>query len=440
MPRNQEPPQTRIENLYARIADDEEARVCRDITDDACREVPENFFVFLLAHALTKVGDALANAKTVLPWAVDAIGAPVALVGMLVPLRESGSLLPQLALAQWIRGASIRKGFWILGSLGQAAALIGMAFAVLKLNGLTGGFALLGGLLVFSLFRGLASIASKDVLGKTVPKSRRGRLIGWTEAVAGVVVVTFSLLLFLFGDNGSARFYASILGLAALLWLMAALVFMRIREFPGATEGGANGLGAAFRQLDVLWKDAPFRRFVIVRSLLLCSALTSPFFIVLGRDVHGDSLKLLALFILTNGIASSLSAPIWGTLADRSSRRVMQFAAILTAAVALLAAASHTFMEPLARLPAWYPLLFGILGVAHAGVRLGRKTYLVDMSKGDQRTTYVAVSNSSIGVALLLAGLLTTALAAWSPIAAILVLSALGLGGAALAATLPEVQ
>lgn len=51
---------------------------------------------------------------------------------------------------------------------------------------------------------------------------------------------------------------------------------------------------------------------------------------------------------------------------------------------------------PLAWQAAGLPLLFLGLGVAHAGVRLARKTYLVDIATGDRRTEYTAVSNSVI--------------------------------------------
>ena len=46
----------------------------------------------------------------------------------------------------------------------------------------------------------------------------------------------------------------------------------------------------------------------------------------------------------------------------------------------------------------------------HSGVRLGRKVYLVDMATMDNRAMYVAVSNTLIGLAMLLLsgiGLLT---------------------------------
>ena len=42
----------------------------------------------------------------------------------------------------------------------------------------------------------------------------------------------------------------------------------------------------------------------------------------------------------------------------------------------------------------------------HGGVRLGRKVYLMDMSNGDNRAAYVAVSNTVIGVLMLVGGLI----------------------------------
>ena len=52
------------------------------------------------------------------------------------------------------------------------------------------------------------------------------------------------------------------------------------------------------------------------------------------------------------------------------------------------------------------PLAFFLLGIAHAGVRVGRKTYIVNMAEGNRRTDYVAIANTLIGIFLLIAGLL----------------------------------
>ena len=51
-------------------------------------------------------------------------------------------------------------------------------------------------------------------------------------------------------------------------------------------------------------------------------------------------------------------------------------------------------------------VIFLLLNVMHGGVRLGRKVYLVDMATGENRAAYVAVSNTVIGVLMLVGGLI----------------------------------
>jgi hypothetical protein len=278
-------------------------------------------------------------------------------------------------------------------------------------------------------------------VGKTIPKGRRGRLGGWAAAISGLLTLGVGVW-FALRERGEddPLFYAGLLAGAATLWLVAAGVFSALRETPGETAGGANGWKEAWQRLDLLRTDPAFRRFVVTRSLLLCSALTAPFYVLLARR-HGDGgASLLGTFLVAGGLASSLSAPVWGTMADTSSRRVMIAAAVLTAALGFGVFALMRWWPGLATLSWLFPLFFFLLGVAHAGVRAGRKTYLVDLAGGVKRTDYVAVSNTLIAIVLLLVGGLTSLLSFLEPETLILGLSVLGLGGAGLAATLPEVE
>jgi MFS family permease len=431
----------RLDALYRLVANEEDARACRDLDEGACRWVPRNFFVYLASSTFTKLGDALASPKTVLTWVMATVGAPAAMVAMLVPIRESGSMLPQLVLGQWVRRRPLRKPIWLAGSLLQAVAVLGCAAAAAFTSGVVAGAIILGCLVLFSLSRSLNSLASKDIIGKTIPKGRRGRLNGWSASVSGLFVLGVGIW-FAVGEqqDQSARFYAALLTGAGLLWVVAALVFSRLQEHAGETDGGADGWREAWRRLELLKTDAPFRRFVITRGLLLCSALTAPFYVMLAREQGNTSASLLGSFLVAGGLASILSAPVWGMAADSSSRRVMITAALITAGLGIgMFALIHT-SPGLARIPWLFPVFFFGLGVAHAGVRAGRKTYLVDLAAGVKRTDYVALSNTLIGLLLLLVGGLTSALSFLRPEELILGLSILGLGGAALALSLPEVE
>lgn len=435
------PQEKSLDTLYNRLVDEEDVRVCKDIPDSACSNVPQNFFRQVAATTLTSLGDTLINPKTTLAWLLGVVGAPVALIAWLVPIRESGSMLPQLMIAAWVRQFSRRKGVWLLGGSLQALSLLAMGLAAWTTTGTLAGVLIIACLIVFSLARGLCSVASKDVIGKTIPKTRRGRLNGLASSLSGWLALAFGLYTLLQPPrDDNSLFYASLLVGSALLWVLATLIYRSIDEAPGATEGGVNGMRAAFGRLNLLRDDAPFRRFVITRALLLCSALSAPYYVVLGQELN-TGLGMLGAFLVANGLANSLSANIWGRLSDLSSRRVMIRAAWLSSLLGPVVIAIHLSGMLPGSLHAWlFPLAFFLLGIAHSGVRVGRKTYVLDMAGGNKRTDYVAVGNSLIGLILLASGLFGLLSGLIGASGMLLLLSALGMAGALLAYTLPEVQ
>lgn len=161
---------------------------------------------------------------------------------------------------------------------------------------------------------------------------------------------------------------------------------------------------------------------------------------ILAQEHLGSPAYLLGLFVIASGLASLLSAPVWGRAADRSSRQVIISAAVLTALVGIAVFLVDRMAVSLLG-NAWFlHLAYLLLSVAHDGVRVGRKTYVVDLAGGNRRTDYVAVSNTIIGVILLIAGLVG-ALSSFIPVSGIiLLLSVLALGAATMAHTLPEVE
>ena len=78
--------------------------------------------------------------------------------------------------------------------------------------------------------------------------------------------------------------------------------------------------------------------------------------------------------------------------------------------------------------------------LTHTGVRVARKTYVVDMAGGDRRTEYVAVANTAMGALLLGAGAVSSGLASFGPAVALVFLGLLGAVGVVTAGTLPEVS
>jgi hypothetical protein len=426
-----------LDQVYSLIANEEDARACTDITEEACREVPRNFFLILGSNVLTKLGDLLVSPKTVLAWLLSAIGAP-ALVAWLVPIRESGSMIPQMVIGAWVRQKPVRKWFWTLGSFGQAVSVGGMAASIWFMEGYAAGAGVIAALILFSLARGFCSVSMKDVQGKCIPKKRRGRLSGLASTIGGTATVLLTVVLFWDQGDPGLLFYTLLLLLAAGLWIIAGLLFSAVDEFAGETGGGGSALRQAFKSLTLLRDDPPFRHFVITRALLLCSALAAPYFVVLAQGAN-DSGWLLGIFLLASSLASSVSASIWGWMADDSSRKVMIRGALIASGACLTVGLVAWQFGESEWIGWFYPAGFFVLSIAHAGVRLGRKTYLVDMAGGNKRTDYTSVSNTVIGVLLLVVGGLTALVSMISEVAVILTLGLMGLAGAMSAVRLKDV-
>lgn len=433
-----------IERATAHLLEVDEHRV-QQLPVAVARDVPGNAARQVIALALQKAGDLVVDPRTVLTWVLSSVGAPAALIGLLVPVRESGSLLPQAAIARVVRRRRIRKWIWVAGATGQALAVAVMALFTATATGAAAGWGIVAGLAVFALARSLSSLTSKDVLGRTMPKGTRGQVTGIATVASGAVAITLGLALRWFGGEDAApTTLALLLAAAALTWVAAGAVFATITEQP-TSDGDASDADDAEdarrdpSALSLLRRDRRFRRFVIARALLLVSALSPPFVVALASEQGGAGLADLGPFLISSGLAALLGGRFWGKLADRSSRLAMALAASGASGVivALLVALRFDGVREVSLV---YPAAYLLLALAHTGVRVGRKTYVVDLGEGDRRTDYVAVSNSAMGALLLLTGALTSAIALLGVEVALATLAVLGLIGAVVSRSLPEVS
>ncbi len=144
--------------------------------------------------------------------------------------------------------------------------------------------------------------------------------------------------------------------------------------------------------------------------------------------------------IISTGLAGAISSSVWGVLSDKSSRLTISVAALIVGVLGLIVVATLNFAPVYTNEITFYAAILFILGVAHAGVRIGRKTHIVDLASGDQKAEYVALSNTIIGVALLVLGALTSIFISIGLEFCLTVLSAMALFGAGMGLTMKHVQ
>ncbi len=403
------------------------------LSDHARDAEARNFLRHVGSLSLTKSADGLFDPKLVLSWLVTTLGAPSVFVGLLVPIREAGALLPQLFTAPRIHKMPQRKWAWALACLGQGLSAAALVLIALTLTGWVAGLAACLAVTFLALSRSIASVSYKDILGKTIAKTRRGAVTGTAASVSSVVVVAFALLL-IWAPVERMTLVLGALVLAALFWGAAFLLFSTMEEEKDPGEGREDVLA----QLSLLKTKPMLRRFIYARGLLTGTALAPPYLIMLGAQAGNGAFEALGASVLASALASFLSSYVWGRLSDRSSKTVLMLSGLFGAAALglgvvfdVMGLSASTWAIPTA--------LFFLM-ICYHGVRQGRSTYLVDLAPEDQRTAYTAVANTVIGVILLGSGVIGAVASALGPQIALLVFAALALAGAVVAMRLEEVE
>lgn len=432
-------PEQITNRAYAVLSgDDQTDRLCEAIPESACTNLPRNYLLNVSNGACSKLAEQVAGPNVVLPWLLAAMGAPAFLIGLLMPVKQAGSLLPQLAVAGLIRSAPRRKYYWVFSGLTQAMCLMLMIIAAAFLPPVQAGWLIVAFLAVFAIASGTASVAFQDVVGKTIPKGRRGRLLANRAAIGGALTVLAGLgITQSIGRGSDMTVYLTLIFLGALLWMLAAAAFALTREAPGATGGGRNAIeeaGAGFRLVARL---SGYRRYLLARTLLLTVEVATPLFVLFGQGIVDGGAIELGTFVLAVGLAQVVGSPFWGHFSDTSARRVLAWSALIAVAAGTLALIIGLLPDAF-RIAPVYAVVFVLIGLAEAGVRLGRKTWLVDAAPGDDRATWVAFSNTTIGVLTLAAGGLGVIAHVYGLDAMMLTIIGLSLAGAGAAWLMPE--
>lgn len=388
--------------VYKKLADPGAAASGTELNDAVHQQQPSNFLKHVGALSATKTSDGLVDPKLVLSWLLGALGASPVAIGLLVPIREAGALLPQLALARRVDSAHLKKRFWTRGAFVQAGALAGMAAVAITLSGERAGWMIVALLVLYSLGRAVCSVTYKPLQGATLVKTTRGSASGAGGTVGSIAVFVFGGLLAAGIIPRTPRAISFTLTVAAALWMLAALIVLRLAETPRSAAPDKEPIGA-LASIGLVRIHAQFRRFVAVRALLTATALAPPFIVLSSSG--SLRMKTLGPFVIASALAAATSSFIWGRLSDRSSRTVLIWSGI-AGALPLAAVGILGVVQPAALERAWaLPLALFCLMIAYQGVRLGRATHVVDMAGPGERARFAAVSNTLIGLVLLAGGL-----------------------------------
>ncbi len=343
--------------------------------------------------SLNKLADLLISAKTTLTALLISIGAPVWMIGWLVPIRESGALLPQVLISIYLRKHTQRHLVWRVGMLTQTLSVFCMLLAVILFSGGLAGTLILISLVFLSLGRSACSLIVKDMEADVAKKGERGNLIGIASTVSGMVTLVIAIPLTIYDGSLSSNVLLIVLCGSLLSFVLTLICVWPVKTTVDVGDKEEKAFSIDF--------DATVYKFILVRGLFVHSALVAPYFMI---EKNGDVKELLPIYIGAEATAALLSSIIWGKIADKSAKLTLQISGLLAiiSCIGLLTLQTTTVVTS--------ALLFFLLSVSHAGVRTGRKTYSLDVKEGHERTELVGFSNTAIGMILLAFGALYAAL------------------------------
>ncbi len=366
-------------------------------------EVPGNFTRLVLNGAFTKLAEQLISPKVTLPWLFQLLSVPSGLLGLIVPIRDTGSLLPQLTIAGVIRSSQQRKWYWVTAALVQALTLFGAILALSWDSGLWSGLWILFMLLIFSLASGVGSVAFKDVAAKVIPSGQRGQMLAARSWIGGALGLAAGIALLFGVDERTDDLFLILFILAGVLWFLGALTYATVREFKGETQGGRTPIQTWKKGVEIFRLESNFRRFIYARASLMSIPLAVPFFCS-SRKIGGKrNIFTPGVDHHSNRIGAGVEQLDMGQVVGQIGKDIH--------------ASGRSYRFDLNHLRDHLSLLAWIIskclgpstgifinGSAYAGAKIGRKTYLIDMVPEDERSTWVSMANTSMGVATIVAG------------------------------------
>ena len=381
------------------------------------RHLVRNYLAHLAHGLLGQTGFRLLNAPTFLPAYVLLLsgGSNIA-VGVVQALQALGMVLTPLVGATLIehRRRVLPVGFVTGGIMRAMVLCIALSGLLLPQEWVLPAVALF--VLGFGLFMGMQGVIFNFLMSKVIPVSKRGRLTGLRNFLAGITAAIVAWLggEYLIGSEPTIAGYSWVFMVAFVLTSvgLAMLLFMREPEPP--TVRAASRLSSRLGEIPGLLRSDPaFARFVLARSLATFGRMAAPFYILHAGLELGLSGTTVGTLTGVFTIAGTISNLAWGALADRFGFRFTFLAAIvlwIASTVGLMV--SSGFLAT--------ALVFVGIGAAFQGFQQSAMNLTLEFGQRDDLPMRIALANTASEIAgifgPLLGGFLAQASGAYDPV------------------------
>jgi MFS family permease len=372
------------------------------------RHLTRNYLGHLAHGLLGQTGFRLLNAPTFLPaYVMFLSGGSNFAVGVILSLQALGMVITPLIGANLIehRRRVLPVGFVTGGIMRGTVLLIGLAGLFLPPPAAL--FAIGAFILAFGLFMGIQGVVFNFLMSKVIPVSKRGRLTGLRNFLAGLTSAAVAWLggTFFIGETPTVEGYSYTFIMAFVLTSIGLAMLVVIREPEPPTVRAPTALGSRLKQIPGLLREDPaFARYVGARGLATMGRMAAPFYILFAGTslgLTGQTLGILTAAFTLSGTFSNLA---WGALADRHGFRLAFLGAIgiWVASTAALMVSSGLLLTV---------LVFIGIGAAFQGFQAASMNLTLEFGHRDELPMRIALANTASEFAGTLGPLLGGALA-----------------------------
>ncbi len=366
----------------------------------------------MLNGVLFTLGDAFSNASLVLALLIRQLGGSLIVVGLLPALQSGGFLLPQLFVGGRLQAMPYKLPLYRRAALARTVAyfiLTAVMFAAAYLPSTVSLWLIVICFTVFQVGGGTSTLAFQDVVAKTIPPEQRGRFFSTRLLFGGLLAfaVAGPLVRLLLSADGPLAFSANfgVLGLLTLLFYAAGMyAFIMVREPPQTRPGPRLRVIEGLRRApQILRHNRNYRWFILTRMLTRTGQIGEPFFILYATEALQLPSSVAGVYLAVRALAGAVSNLIWGRISARlGNRSLLSVSTALLALVPVLALAGPPLAAVLQTgangLLVVFGLVFLVSGAATDGSNIASMTYLLEIVPEDERPTYMALANTTLGV------------------------------------------
>jgi len=379
------------------------------------REVRRSFVLNVVNGGLFDLAERLIDPPLVLTWFVSRLTASNLLIGLVAPLGDAGWYLPQIFVSARVQRMPRKMPSYAATAVVRALAWLLLAAVVWLVDEplvlLVSFFTLYG---VVRIVSGLSGLAFYDVTAKTIPPQQRGSLFAWRQLLGGLMGLGAGWIVKTVLNSAALPFphgHAVLFALYCLAATPAMVAFIAIREPVGAAIEERVTVGQQLRRGGrLLRRDHVYRRFMAARLSLGLAGIALPFYAVYAKDILGAPEGMVGVYIAARVAAQLVCNLPWGWLGDRYGNRLaLRLLAVgngLTVLTALALVGLVSLLHPQGN---WLPYLalplFVLDGAVRPGHALAASNYLLEIVAEAERPLSVGLSNTLMGLIVLLSGL-----------------------------------